>query len=174
MVVGGYNKDWSHEEFFLSSTELYSMSSVQHCNYALPDLPVQRKGMFGGWAGDTATVCGGEDSEAVVSQDCFSYSFEDNVWLYDEISVRLEVERSYAGAALVDSCLVVSGGRTGQGVTDSVVGLHGSCLSHYPPLPRPREGHCMVQVGREVVVVGGGPDSYGSTEVQEEEDKVLN
>lgn len=120
--------------------------------------------MFGG-AGDRATVCGGEDREGGLYQDCYSYSFQDNVWLYDESSYKLEVERSYAAAALVDSCLVVSGGLTNQGVTDTMVGLQGSCLQHYPSLPRPKEGHCMVQVGEELVVIGGGPDSYGSTQV---------
>ena len=165
VIIGGYNQDWNHDDVYLSSTELYSMTGLQDCHYDLPDLPVVRKGMFGGWAGNMATVCGGEDSEAVVHQDCFTYNFEDNVWLYDEVSVRLEVERSYAAAALVDSCLVVSGGLTSEGVTDSMVGLHGNCLAQYPRLPRPREGHCMVQVGDELVVIGGGPDSYGSTQV---------
>ena len=32
-------------------------------------------------------------------------------------------------------------------------------------LSRPRSGHCMVRVGEELVVVGGGPDNYGSTQV---------
>ena len=164
-VVGGYNKAWDHSEVFPASTELYSMSSLKDCDYALPDLPVGRKGMFGGWADGRATVCGGEDREGRLYDDCFTYSFQDNVWLYDESSDRLGVERSYAAAALVDSCLVVSGGLTGQGVTDSMVGLQGSCLHHYPSLPRPTEGHCMVQVGEELVVIGGGPDSYGSTQV---------
>ena len=32
-------------------------------------------------------------------------------------------------------------------------------------LARPRSGHCLVTVGEELVVVGGGPDNYGSTQV---------
>ena len=32
-------------------------------------------------------------------------------------------------------------------------------------LAHPRSGHCMVTVGEELVVVGGGPDNYGSTQV---------
>ena len=165
-VVGGYNKAWDHSEVFPATTELYSMSSLRDCDYALPDLPVGRKGMFGGWAGGRATVCGGEDREGRLYEDCLSYSFQDQVWLSDAASsAQLGGERSYAAAALVDSCLLVSGGRTGLGVTDSLVGLAGSCLDQYPSLPRPTEGHCMVQVGEELVVVGGGPESYGSTQV---------
>ena len=34
-------------------------------------------------------------------------------------------------------------------------------------LARPRSGHCMVTVGEELVLVGGGPDNYGSTQVRE-------
>lgn len=33
-------------------------------------------------------------------------------------------------------------------------------------LARPRSGHCMVRVGEELVVVGGGPDNYGSTQAR--------
>ena len=33
-------------------------------------------------------------------------------------------------------------------------------------LPRPRKGHCMVTVGDNIVLVGGGPDNYGSTQVR--------
>ena len=164
-VVGGYNKAWDHSEVFLATSELYSMTPTKDCDYALPDFPQGRKGMFGGWAGGRATVCGGEDREGRLYGDCYSYSFQDQVWLYDESSHQLEVETSYAAAALVNSCLVVSGGRTNQGVTASLVGLQGSCLQHYPSLPRPKEGHCMVQVGGDLVVIGGGPDSYGSTQV---------
>ena len=32
---------------------------------------------------------------------------------------------------------------------------------------RPRSGHCLVRVGEELVVVGGDPDNYGSTQVLE-------
>ena len=34
-------------------------------------------------------------------------------------------------------------------------------------LARPRSGHCLVRVGEDLVVVGGGPDNYGSTQVKE-------
>merc|ERR1719450_1885656 len=31
LVVGGYNQDWSHEEVFLASAELYSMTGLKDC-----------------------------------------------------------------------------------------------------------------------------------------------
>ena len=44
-------------------------------------------------------------------------SVEDNVWLYLQ---DLEVARSFAAADIVDGCLVVTGGDTELGPTDSV------------------------------------------------------
>ena len=42
LVAGGFNKDWEHNEVYLSSTELYSMTGTNECNYSMPDLPVAR------------------------------------------------------------------------------------------------------------------------------------
>ena len=42
VVAGGFNKDWEHNEVYLSSTELYSMTGANECNYSMPDLPVAR------------------------------------------------------------------------------------------------------------------------------------
>ncbi len=42
VVAGGFNKDWEHNEVYLSSTELYSMTGTNECNYSMPDLPVAR------------------------------------------------------------------------------------------------------------------------------------
>ena len=35
-------------------------------------------------------------------------------------------------------------------------------LDWEPALPRPLSGHCMARLGEQLVVVGGGPDSYGT------------
>ena len=91
--------------------------------------------MFGGWVGGVGVICGGEDSEGNIGQECFQYkwdteiwnviviiitnhaSVEDNVWLYLQ---DLQVARSFAAADIVDGCLVVTGGDTELGPTDSV------------------------------------------------------
>ena len=90
LVAGGFNKDWEHNEVYLSSTELYSMTGTNECNYTMPDLPVARyhgciklivdykrlylrRGMFGGWVGGVGVLCGGEDSEGNIGQECFQY-----------------------------------------------------------------------------------------------------
>lgn len=117
IVAGGYNQDWNHDEIFLSSTELYSVSSTDSCDYPLPDLPVARKGMFGGWVGGMAVICGGEDLEGVLYSDCFYYSQEDSLWVYLQ---DLEIARSFAAAEILDGCLVISGGKTNEGPTDSI------------------------------------------------------
>ena len=49
-------------------------------------------------------------------------SVEDNVWLYLQ---DLEVARSFAAADIVDGCLVVTGGDTELGPTDSVEIIRG-------------------------------------------------
>ena len=48
LVVGGYNRVYGGEDRFLASTEVYSIVRSQECESQLPDLPVERKGMFGG------------------------------------------------------------------------------------------------------------------------------
>ena len=117
LVAGGYNQDWNHEDVLLSSTELYSLSSADDCDHPLPDLPVARRGMVGGWAGGQAVVCGGEDGQGVIWSDCFTYDITDNVWLY---LTNLQLERSYAAAEVINGCLYVSGGITNEGPTESV------------------------------------------------------
>ena len=49
-------------------------------------------------------------------------SVEDNVWLYLQ---DLQVARSFAAADIVDGCLVVTGGDTELGPTDSVEIIEG-------------------------------------------------
>ena len=54
-------------------------------------------------------------------------SVEDNVWLYLQ---DLQVARSFAAADIVDGCLVVTGGDTELGPTDSVEIIEGARESH--------------------------------------------
>ena len=42
LVAGGFNKDWNNNEVYISSTELYSMTGNNDCNYSMPDFPVAR------------------------------------------------------------------------------------------------------------------------------------
>ena len=51
MVVGGYNRVYGGDDVFLASTEVYSIVRSELCNSQLPELPVERKGMFGGQGG---------------------------------------------------------------------------------------------------------------------------
>ena len=57
-------------------------------------------------------------------------SVEDNVWLYLQ---DLEVARSFAAADIVDGCLVVTGGDTELGPTDSVeiIGGMETLIAHH-------------------------------------------
>ena len=48
LVVGGYNRVYGGHDRFLASTEVYSLVRSEECDSNLPDLPVERKGMFGG------------------------------------------------------------------------------------------------------------------------------
>jgi len=165
IVAGGYNKDWNNDEVYLSSTELYSMSSEKHCNFSLPALPVNRKGMFGGWVNGIVVVCGGVDMEGVIGADCFQYNRLDNVWVYLQ---TMQIERSYAAADIVEGCLLVTGGKTNEGPTDTTEIIGGeSCNWEHGEIQllKPREGHCMVTLGEDIVIVGGGPDNYGSTQI---------
>ena len=122
LIIGGYNQDWNHEEVFLTSTELYSIVGPSRCNYTLPDLPVGMKGMFGGWVGGQAVVCGGEGQEGIISQFCFYYNPEGG-WVLNKI---MEVGRSFAATEVVDGCLVITGGQTMVGITDTVEVIGGN------------------------------------------------
>ena len=52
VVVGGYNRPHFGDDTFLASTEIYSIVRSEECDGHLPDLPVERRGMFGGgWSG---------------------------------------------------------------------------------------------------------------------------
>ena len=48
LVVGGYNRHYGGDDIYLASTEVYSIRRSDECEAQLPDLPVERKGMFGG------------------------------------------------------------------------------------------------------------------------------
>ena len=116
-------------------------------------------------------MCGGEDSQGVVHSECFYFSISDRIWLYLQ---DLEVERSFASVETLDGCLLVAGGRSMDGAEDSVevVGGDGCEWSgKIDNLATGVYGHCMVEVGGELVVVGGSPDSYGSTWVYNLEEK---
>jgi len=165
LIVGGYNQDWNHEDVFLASAELYSIVGPSKCNYTLPDLPVGMKGMFGGWVGGKAVICGGEDQAGSISQFCFYYNPVENSWV---LNVMMETGRSFAATEVVDGCLVITGGQTMTGVTDTVevIGESSTCTNLRDILlPNPRKGHCLVRAGDDLVMVGGGPDNYGSTQI---------
>ena len=125
LIVGGYNQDWNHEDVFLASAELYSIVGPSKCNYTLPDLPVGMKGMFGGWVGGQALVCGGEDQAGSISQFCFYFNPVENSWV---LNVMMETGRSFAATEVVDGCLVITGGQTMTGVTDTVEVIGGMYL----------------------------------------------
>ena len=59
----------------------------------------------------------------MIGSECFSYNPEDNVWLFLQ---SLEVERSFASADIVHGCLVVTGGDTNNGPTDTVEVIGGN------------------------------------------------
>jgi len=163
MVVGGYNRAYGSEDTFLASAEIYSIARNDDCDSTLPELPVERKGMFGGWVGGYAVVCGGEDAQGVIHSECFFYSVFDRIWLYLQ---DLEVERSFASVVTLDGCLVVAGGKSMTGAESSVevIDAYGCEWSgQVGELAEGVYGHCMVEVGGELVVVGGSPASYGST-----------
>ena len=76
-------------------------------------------------------------------------------------------------SSLVLLCYKLHNNNQVSGPTDSVEvvggGLAGCAWGHGElRLPRPRSGHCLVRVGGQLVAVGGGPDSYGSTQVRGE------
>jgi len=172
MVVGGFNRPPFGDENFMASTEVYSIVASQECQGQLPDIPVERKGMFGGWVGGLAVVCGGEDIHGVVYSECYYFSTLEMSWLYLQ---QLEVERSYAAVETLDGCLLVSGGRTMDGAVDSIEVVKGEGCEwsgQVEKLETVKYGHCMVEVGGELVVVGGSPASYGSTQVYNVEEKV--
>eukprot|EP00091_Calanus_sinicus_P018359 TRINITY_DN4166_c0_g1_i2.p1 TRINITY_DN4166_c0_g1~~TRINITY_DN4166_c0_g1_i2.p1 ORF type:complete len:197 (+),score=58.44 TRINITY_DN4166_c0_g1_i2:86-592(+) len=102
VVTGGYNRAYGGEDTFLASTEVYSIVRSEERNSQLPELPVERKGMFGGWVGGLAVVCGGEDAQGVVYSECFYFSISDRIWLFLQ---DLEVERSFASVVTLDGCL---------------------------------------------------------------------
>ena len=128
LVAGGYMRPRGGSDILLSSTELFSPADTSTCNYSLPDLPVSRRGMFGGdqkwrvegskcvagWLGGRAVVCGGEDGAGQVAADCFHLA--EGEW--QESEFRLAEGRSYAAVDTSRSdCLLVAGGTTQTGFT---------------------------------------------------------
>ena len=75
----------------------------------------------------------------------------------------------------MDGCLVVGGGKSQDGSVDSVEVLEADgCLwsGIIESLATPVHGHCMVATAEHIVVVGGSPDSYGSTWVYNIEERI--
>ena len=117
-------------------------------------------------------MCGGEDDQGVVHAECFYFSVADRIWLYLQ---DLKVGRSFAAVETLDGCLYVGGGRSAEGAEKSVEVVGGDgCKDNgvVEELAVGVYGHCMVEVGGELVVVGGSPDSYGSTWVYNLAEKV--
>ena len=117
-------------------------------------------------------MCGGEDDQGVIYSECFYYSVSDKIWLFLQ---ELEVGRSFAAVETLDGCLYVGGGKTSEGAESSVEVVGGDgCEDEgvVEELAVGVYGHCMVEVGGELVVVGGSPDSYGSTWVYNIVEKV--
>jgi len=163
VAAGGWTKDG--DERVLSSTELYNSQGMENCDVTLPDLPSGRMGMVGGWIGGKAVVCGGENIDGEVFSECFYLDLQLGDWVYLQM---MEVPRSMAGSVVIgEDCLVVMGGKIGVGVvTDSVEVVGGNCGMEVPDmLDMARYGHCVVEVGGEMVVVGGSPGNYGTTSV---------
>jgi len=165
VVAGGYNRPYLGDDTFLSSAELYSSKSSDECDGVLPSLPFERKGMFGGWVGGVAVICGGEDINAVVYSECYYLSSEVMSWVFLQ---EMQIERSFAAVEIIDGCLLVTGGKSMASAVDSVEVIGGDGCEwsgKVEKMPTEIYGHCLVEVAGELVVIGGSPESYGKTYV---------
>ena len=70
-----------------------------------------------GFVDGTAVVCGGEDSEGLIHSLCYQLDPVFMLWLP---YVELSEGRSFAGATVVEGCLMLAGGKTQEGPTSSV------------------------------------------------------
>jgi len=181
LVAGGFNRGengFAGEDVVLQSAEIYSVlpGGDGGCDGRLPDLPWEggRKNMVGGWVAGVAVVCGGEDDEGDIRQNCVFYTPEHENAGWQNLGDMQEA-RSKASATVVEGCLLVSGGVGVDGEPlDSVEVIKTAGCESIPgpsfqKLDSPRYGHCLVEVGPQMFVsIGGSPDQYNIAQVYSE------
>jgi len=123
-----------------------------------------------------AVVCGGVDDEGDIRKNCVFYTPENENAGWQDLGADMEEARSEASATVVEGCLVISGGVGQDGeALDSVEVIKTAGCESIPfglqKLDSPRYGHCLVEVGPQMLVsVGGSPDQYDNAQVYTEAD----
>ena len=155
LVVTGYpREDGSQVETF------NSIGQAKPCN-SIDNYPIEISYAQGGVVNDQVVICGGYSDSGVISQ-CYKLS-QNGKW--SPLGADLKKPRSYGAAATINikgqESLWITGGKDSSGnrlKTTVLVSESSSVVSAGEELPEARSGHCMLALGKYVMVIGGFVD----------------
>ena len=157
VVTGSPEKDISQVETF------NSIGQAKQCN-SIEKYPIEISSAQGGVVNDQVVICGGSTSgrpSGAISQ-CYKLS-QNGQW--SPLGAGLKKSRSYGAAAPVNikgqEFLWITGGVSSSDnelKTTALVSERSGVVSAGEELPEARSSHCMLALGKYVMVIGGYAD----------------
>ena len=160
LVVTGYTREGQ------SQVETFNrIGQAQQCN-SIEKYPLEISAAQGGVVNDQVVICGGSttgDSGGAISQ-CYKLS-QNGQW--SPLGAGLKKSRYHGAAAPVNikgqEFLWITGGYDSSAnrlKTTVLVSERSGVVSAGEELPDARGGHCMLALGKYVMVIGGVADGY--------------
>lgn len=143
---------------YLSPSEIYELPSFRPATpCTLPSHTVEVVGAVAGLHLGSLIICGGVDTSGTRLSSCHNLTAAG--W---EQSDSLPGPAFYAAVSQGPGGLLVTGGHTGSRGTYRTQTYSDAGWTHGPDLPVEVWGHCQVNTGQEVIVLGGDTDGVSA------------
>jgi len=151
----------SRDLLFISDSDILELPTFTPSTCTIDSYP--ERGIqyaYSGMVDDRQLICGGRGADGSLLSSC--YSLQDIGWSKEADN---DLARSGAAASMTPGGLMVTGGYGKGGYLSSTEIFKENVWVTGPSLPVGVEGHCQVQIGDHVIVVGGypGPSPSGAT-----------
>jgi len=134
--------------------------STKICKNQKSKYPLQVSLATGVYTEGRMIVCGGSSPPKSVKSACYSYEDDQQGWTK---LADMDTQRSGSSSIQIPGGILVTGGYGGgKRLKTSEIIYYNGTVKQGRSLPKPRNGHCMVEY-QDQIISTGGVDEYGAT-----------